>query len=140
LKLRIKCLGNTSDTHNSCCTRHSATIDESAVSSRGEREKAPSLLSELAIEHTPNLSRRGIGYNDIDVYKEVTEIAGHTMDLPFLLAVKVAASASIGILIGLERTWAHKEAGVRSFAIATLQKRLRELSTTDVNSTFYSTL
>jgi uncharacterized protein len=42
------------------------------------------------------------------------------MDLPFLLAVKVAASASIGILIGLERTWAHKEAGVRSFAIAAL--------------------
>ncbi len=26
----------------------------------------------------------GIGYNDIDVYKEGTEIAGHTMDLPFL--------------------------------------------------------
>ena len=42
------------------------------------------------------------------------------MDLPFLLALKVAASASIGILIGLERTWAHKEAGVRSFAIAAL--------------------
>jgi uncharacterized membrane protein (DUF4010 family) len=42
------------------------------------------------------------------------------MDLPFLLALKVAASASMGILIGLERTWAHKEAGVRSFAIAAL--------------------
>jgi uncharacterized membrane protein (DUF4010 family) len=42
------------------------------------------------------------------------------MDLPVLLALKVAASASIGILIGLERTWAHKEAGVRSFAIAAL--------------------
>lgn len=42
------------------------------------------------------------------------------MDTPLLLAVKVAASACIGILIGLERTWAHKEAGVRSFTIATL--------------------
>ena len=42
------------------------------------------------------------------------------MDQPFLLALKVAASASMGILIGLERTWAHKEAGVRSFAIAAL--------------------
>ena len=42
------------------------------------------------------------------------------MDAPLLLAVKVAASACIGMLIGLEREWAHKEAGVRSFAIATL--------------------
>ena len=42
------------------------------------------------------------------------------MDAPLLLAAKVAASACIGMLIGLERTWAHKEAGVRSFAIATL--------------------
>jgi len=42
------------------------------------------------------------------------------MDTPFLLAEKVAASVGIGILIGLEREWAHKEAGVRSFAIATL--------------------
>lgn len=42
------------------------------------------------------------------------------MDAPLLLAVKVAASACIGMLIGLEREWAHKEAGVRSFAIVTL--------------------
>jgi uncharacterized membrane protein (DUF4010 family) len=42
------------------------------------------------------------------------------MDLPILLATKVAASACIGLLIGLEREWAHKEAGVRSFAIAAL--------------------
>jgi uncharacterized membrane protein (DUF4010 family) len=42
------------------------------------------------------------------------------MDLPFLLALKVAASASIGLLIGLERQWAHKEAGIRSFVIASL--------------------
>jgi uncharacterized membrane protein (DUF4010 family) len=42
------------------------------------------------------------------------------MDVPLLLAAKVAASACIGLFIGLERTWAHKEAGVRSFAIAAL--------------------
>jgi uncharacterized membrane protein (DUF4010 family) len=42
------------------------------------------------------------------------------MDVPVLLAEKVAASAAIGLLIGLEREWAHKEAGVRSFAIAAL--------------------
>ena len=42
------------------------------------------------------------------------------MDAYLLLAIKVAASACIGLLIGLERQWAHKEAGVRSFAIATL--------------------
>ena len=45
---------------------------------------------------------------------------GIGMDALLLLAAKVAASACIGMLIGLERTWAHKEAGVRSFAIATL--------------------
>jgi uncharacterized membrane protein (DUF4010 family) len=51
------------------------------------------------------------------------------MDQPFLLALKVAASASMGILIGLERTWAHKEAGVRSFAIAALLGTLSWLVT-----------
>lgn len=42
------------------------------------------------------------------------------MDPLLLLALKVAASAFIGLLIGLEREWAHKEAGARSFAIAAL--------------------
>ncbi len=42
------------------------------------------------------------------------------MDPLLLLAAKVAASVAIGLLIGLEREWAHKEAGVRSFAIAAL--------------------
>ena len=42
------------------------------------------------------------------------------MDASLLLTAKIAASAGVGMLIGLERTWAHKEAGVRSFAIATL--------------------
>jgi uncharacterized membrane protein (DUF4010 family) len=42
------------------------------------------------------------------------------MDPTLLLAAKVAAAASIGLVIGLEREWAHKEAGVRSFAIAAL--------------------
>jgi uncharacterized membrane protein (DUF4010 family) len=42
------------------------------------------------------------------------------MDASMLLALKVAASTGIGLLIGLEREWAHKEAGVRSFTIAAL--------------------
>lgn len=42
------------------------------------------------------------------------------MDDSLLLTVKVAASAGIGLVIGLEREWAHKEAGVRSFTIAAL--------------------
>src|SRR5579883_60950 len=36
------------------------------------------------------------------------------------LALKIAASAALGLLLGLEREWAHKEAGVRTFAIAAL--------------------
>src|SRR5204863_365267 len=42
------------------------------------------------------------------------------MDTLLLLTAKVAASTGIGLLIGLEREWAHKEAGVRSFAITAL--------------------
>jgi uncharacterized membrane protein (DUF4010 family) len=42
------------------------------------------------------------------------------MDTPLLLAEKIVASVGIGLLIGLEREWAHKEAGVRSFAIVAL--------------------
>src|SRR5581483_315877 len=42
------------------------------------------------------------------------------MDTSVLLALKVAASTGIGLLIGLEREWAQKEAGVRSFTIAAL--------------------
>jgi uncharacterized membrane protein (DUF4010 family) len=42
------------------------------------------------------------------------------MDPSFLLAEKVAASAAIGLLIGLEREWAHKDVGVRSFTITAL--------------------
>jgi len=42
------------------------------------------------------------------------------MDISVALALKVAASAAVGLLLGLEREWAHKEAGVRTFAIASL--------------------
>jgi uncharacterized membrane protein (DUF4010 family) len=42
------------------------------------------------------------------------------MNAPLVVAEKIAAAAAIGLLIGLEREWAHKEAGVRSFAIAAL--------------------
>jgi uncharacterized membrane protein (DUF4010 family) len=40
--------------------------------------------------------------------------------MEFLLAEKVVASAAIGLLIGLEREWAHKDVGVRSFTLAAL--------------------
>jgi uncharacterized membrane protein (DUF4010 family) len=42
------------------------------------------------------------------------------MDISVALALKIAASAGVGLLLGLEREWAHKEAGVRTFAIAAL--------------------
>jgi uncharacterized membrane protein YhiD involved in acid resistance len=42
------------------------------------------------------------------------------MDTSLLLVEKVATSTAFGLLIGLEREWAHKEPGVRSFTIATL--------------------
>src|ERR1700753_1568664 len=42
------------------------------------------------------------------------------LDVPIVLAEKIVASTAIGMLIGLERAWAHKDAGVRSFAIAAL--------------------
>jgi uncharacterized membrane protein (DUF4010 family) len=42
------------------------------------------------------------------------------MDAPLLLAEKITASVGLGMLIGLEREWAHKEAGVRSFALVSL--------------------
>jgi len=42
------------------------------------------------------------------------------MDVPLSLAIKIVASVGIGLLIGLEREWAHKEAGARTFAIAAL--------------------
>src|SRR5437879_9386102 len=47
-------------------------------------------------------------------------IGNMIMDAPLLLAEKIAASVSVGMLIGLEREWARKEAGVRSFALASL--------------------
>jgi uncharacterized membrane protein (DUF4010 family) len=42
------------------------------------------------------------------------------MNPEVLLAEKVAISAGIGLLIGLEREWKHMELGVRSFTIAAL--------------------
>ena len=42
------------------------------------------------------------------------------MDAPLLLAEKITASVCLGMLIGLEREWARKEAGVRSFALVSL--------------------
>lgn len=42
------------------------------------------------------------------------------MEISVTLALKIAASAGIGLLLGMERERAHKEAGVRTFAIAAL--------------------
>jgi len=42
------------------------------------------------------------------------------MDTSVLLALKIAASTGIGLLLGMEREFAHKEAGARTFAIAAL--------------------
>ena len=61
----------------------------------------------------------GLTYNTISKHVEHKDSVAH-MDIPIVLAEKVAASAAIGLLIGLEREWAHKDAGVRSFTIAAL--------------------
>lgn len=42
------------------------------------------------------------------------------MDTSLQLVLKIAASVAIGLLIGLEREWAHKDAGVRTFALVAL--------------------
>ena len=42
------------------------------------------------------------------------------MDISVQLALKIAASLAIGLLIGLERQWARKDAGVRTFALVAL--------------------
>jgi uncharacterized membrane protein (DUF4010 family) len=51
---------------------------------------------------------------------ESIEYSIASMDTSLLLVEKVAASTAIGLLIGLEREWAHKETGIRSFTIAAL--------------------
>src|SRR6185437_84917 len=43
------------------------------------------------------------------------------------IAAKVATSAGIGLLVGLEREWAQKEIGVRTFAITGLLGMLTTL-------------
>ncbi len=35
-------------------------------------------------------------------------------------AMKIAVAVGIGMLIGMERKWAHKEAGIRTFSIVAL--------------------
>ncbi len=43
-----------------------------------------------------------------------------TILLPVEAATKIAVSVAVGLLVGLEREWAHKELGVRTFALASL--------------------
>lgn len=39
---------------------------------------------------------------------------------PVQIATKIVLALSVGLLVGLEREWAHKELGVRTFALASL--------------------
>jgi uncharacterized membrane protein (DUF4010 family) len=54
-------------------------------------------------------------------------IEGHFQ--PSQIAVKIAVALTIGLLGGLEREWAHKETGVRTFAIASLLGMVSSLLT-----------
>nr|WP_082855899.1 MgtC/SapB family protein [Mucilaginibacter sp. L294] len=36
------------------------------------------------------------------------------------VAMKIAVAIGIGMLIGMERKWSHKEAGIRAFSIVSL--------------------
>src|SRR5689334_5923617 len=42
------------------------------------------------------------------------------MEIHIFLISQVLASTGIGLLIGLEREWSHKEIGIRSFALSSL--------------------
>ncbi len=46
---------------------------------------------------------------------------------PFEVAIKLAIALGVGLLVGFERTWAHKETGVRTFAITALLGTLTAL-------------
>ncbi len=48
------------------------------------------------------------------------------------VAVKIALALSVGLVIGLEREWAHKEVGVRTFAITALLGMLTSLLAQEV--------
>jgi uncharacterized membrane protein (DUF4010 family) len=51
-----------------------------------------------------------------------------TLSIPYNeIAYKVALSTGIGLLVGLEREWAHKEIGVRTFSICCLLGMLTSL-------------
>ena len=46
------------------------------------------------------------------------------------VAMKLALALAVGLLIGLEREWSQKDAGVRTFAITALLGTLTALSST----------
>jgi uncharacterized membrane protein (DUF4010 family) len=48
------------------------------------------------------------------------------------IALKIAVAVGIGMLIGMERKWAHKEAGVRTFAIVALLGTLSAIISLDI--------
>jgi uncharacterized membrane protein (DUF4010 family) len=47
---------------------------------------------------------------------------------PVEVAAKIAVSLGVGLLVGLEREWAHKDLGVRTFAISALLGMLSSLA------------
>lgn len=40
--------------------------------------------------------------------------------LPVEVATKIALAIAVGLLVGFEREWSHRELGVRTFAVASL--------------------
>ncbi len=49
---------------------------------------------------------------------------------PSEIAMKVSIALGIGLLVGFERAWAHKEVGVRTFSITALPGMLAALVST----------
>ena len=78
--------------------------------------RLPSCPSETSV-YAATYYERGNANARLD---ESIEYSIASMDTSLLLVEKVAASTAIGLLIGLEREWAHKETGIRSFTIAAL--------------------
>jgi uncharacterized membrane protein YhiD involved in acid resistance len=47
---------------------------------------------------------------------------------PYEVAIKTALALGVGLLVGFERAWAHKEVGVRTFSITALLGTLAALA------------
>lgn len=63
----------------------------------------------------------------IDLAVASNALAGFTGFPPTQVAIKIGLSVGIGLAVGLERQWAHKDVGVRTFAIVALLGMLSAL-------------